>query len=298
MKEKWKDYMGISRNSFGGKKKALFFGYRNSKKMYKNSLKELFFFVAKSEKESVFASFRGSLSLEASLVIPILCMFLMSILLSVEMVRLQTNVFEALHQGVSVAFEEGKDENIISVSKEYIEKKERPYVVLKNGENGIKFTNKSSIESDGIIDIQADYSMKTFVDWIPLGNLNVSDSIHAHSFVGYKGNRYVGERVTEDDYVYVTETGIKYHLSSECTYIKLHPIAVDYRMLKEIRNNSGGKYYPCERCRPGKKGTIYITDDGECYHCDPGCSSLKRTVNVIPLKEALKNGYTPCSKCG
>ena len=290
--------MDIFSNSSGGRKKALFFGYGNNKKMYINSLKELFFFVAKSGKESVFASFRGSLSLEASLVIPILCMFLMSILLSVEMIRLQTNVFEALHQGTSVAFAKADDNEGILTAKNYLEKKERPYVVLKDGNQGIEFLNRSSIDTDGKIEIRADYAMRNFIDWIPLGKLKVTDSIYAHSFVGYRGGHYGDNADEDEEYVYVTETGNKYHLSSECTYIKLHPIAVDYSRIKEIRNNSGGKYYPCERCRPGKKGTVYITDDGESFHCDPGCSSLKRTVYLISLKEALENGYSPCSKCG
>lgn len=279
-----------------GKKNALFFWY--SKTTIKNLSKKNNVFVVCSEKESVFASFRGSMSLEASLVIPILLMFLMSILLSVEMVRLQSNVIEALHQGASVAFEKGNTCDAIEVARSFVEGKSRPYVVLKNQGVGLQLKDESSVEIDGYIRLEATYEMLPFVRWIPLGNLKTEDQIVAYSFVGYLGNSHIRQKETEDEYVFVTETGTKYHVMSECSYIKLHPTALDYSLLKKERNNSGGRYYPCERCRPSRSGIIYITKDGESFHSDMGCSSLKRTVSMIPLREARQSGYTACSKCG
>ena len=42
--------------------------------------------------------------------------------------------------------------------------------------------------------------------------------------------------------------------------------------------------------------TVYITDTGSKYHKD-GCFYLRKSKHPISLSEAIKNGYTPCSKC-
>ncbi|MCF0150560.1 MAG: phosphate acyltransferase PlsX [Firmicutes bacterium] len=101
-----------------------------------------------------------------------------------------------------------------------------------------------------------------------------------------------------EEYVYVTLSGSKYHNSSDCIYLKTTPVCIDYDELVVKRNNSGGKYYPCERCKRAYSGVVYITWEGSKYHSESDCPSLKRTVNIITLKEALDNGYSACSRCG
>ncbi len=82
----------------------------------------------------------------------------------------------------------------------------------------------------------------------------------------------------------------------ECTYLCVEIEAVKYEQIEDLRNFSGGKYYACERCRPLKAGTVYITSEGRSYHGQADCSSLKRTIYMVPLKEVAE--YDPCSKCG
>ncbi len=42
--------------------------------------------------------------------------------------------------------------------------------------------------------------------------------------------------------------------------------------------------------------TVYITKTGEKYHRD-GCQYLKKSRIPIDLIDAIRKGYTPCSKC-
>lgn len=42
--------------------------------------------------------------------------------------------------------------------------------------------------------------------------------------------------------------------------------------------------------------TVYITKTGAKYHAS-GCSSLKKSMIPISLKDAVSKGYEPCSKC-
>ena len=41
---------------------------------------------------------------------------------------------------------------------------------------------------------------------------------------------------------------------------------------------------------------LYITNQGDCYHKDLGCSGIKRTVRMIRLSEV--GTRRPCSRCG
>ena len=100
------------------------------------------------------------------------------------------------------------------------------------------------------------------------------------------------------EYVDVTRRGLKYHLSESCSYLNVHSRQVSYEELVNARNKNGGKYYPCERCRPSHSGSVYITEDGGSYHSRKDCYSLRRTIRIVPLKEAIDNGYSLCSKCG
>ena len=99
--------------------------------------------------------------------------------------------------------------------------------------------------------------------------------------------------------VYITETGKVYHITKECTHLKLSIKSIEASQLAKKRNKNGGKYYPCEICKPTKVGgedKIYITEQGNKFHSKIGCSGLKRTV--IPVKLEEMHGYRPCSRCG
>lgn len=255
---------------------------------------------AGAEKEGVFASLKGSMSLEASLVIPVFMFFLMTIILSIKMVKLQSDATEALHQEFAVMFEEASADYFGAAFTEYMNSLKNPYLMVRGGEGGINLVSNSSIDEDGIINIEATYVEKEFTNLIPVNLIyrTVTDRIYGHAFNGYvMGNEEDGGFL-EEEYVYVTEKGTRYHRNPDCSFIKIIPKAVDADEVDNLRNNAGGKYYPCARCGHLGAKVYYITDDGTSYHGDAGCPSLKRTVNMITLKEAISNGYLPCSKCG
>ena len=237
------------------------------------------------------------MSPEASLAIPIFMLFLMTILLGVEMVRLQTNVFEALHQGISAAMESRTDDVAAGTAVEYMNLKEYPYLCVEGGNTGLKFHTESDIENSGTIEFSADYGIKPFIRTIPIGHIKIEDAVFAHFFTGYIKSPANSEEKEASEYVYVTKSGTKYHRLSDCTHIKVCSYPIKIEKLGEKRNGNGGKYYPCEICHPDGTETVYITDTGDRYHSSAACPALRRTVFVIQLKEALKNGYTPCSKC-
>lgn len=258
--------------------------------------KRAFFFSSKKQK--------GSMALEASLALPIFLFFMMTVLLSLEAVRFQSNVQEAMHQaGNQYAFAgylaKYADQPLMSVEdrvKVYLGDQLHPYLCVSGGENGVKIQNLSAVQENGSIAFTAEYQIKPFIDWLPIGKIVIKDRFLSHTFTGYTGFEGREQEKQQETYVYVTKTGSKYHMSYECTYLRVQVRSADYDSLPSLRNQTGEKYYACLKCRPSKRGIVYITEDGNRYHSQSDCSALKRLVYMIPLSEA--DGFSPCSKCG
>lgn len=255
------------------------------------------------EKRALFFSSgmaKGSMAMEGSLVLPLFLFFMMTILLSLEAVRVQSNVLEALHQaGNRKAFEEygikyagwpGAERRI----KEYLDSQLYPYLCVAGGREGIVIKDLSGMGKNGEIEITAEYRLKPFISWLPVGEIKIKDRFLSHSWTGYSGGITQNDKEKEI-YVYVTRTGERYHLSYHCTYLNIKVSAVSYKQMEALRNKSGGKYYACRRCRPVEGGIVYISEDGSSYHGSSDCPSLKRTVYMIPLSEA--ESFGACGKC-
>ena len=108
------------------------------------------------------------------------------------------------------------------------------------------------------------------------------------------------ETETEETIVYVTANGEVFHRTKQCRILHIRPFAVSAAEVGTYRNNSGGKYYPCDYCCGGKavrEGLVYITDEGIRYHADRTCFEITRTVREIALSEAQEK-YRPCYYCG
>ncbi|MDE6202089.1 MAG: hypothetical protein K2G19_01280 [Lachnospiraceae bacterium] len=242
------------------------------------------------------------MALEGSIALPLFLFFMATILLSIEAVRFQSDVQEALHQvgnrnaavGFLVKYGDGQKNNAKEQIREYLESQIYPYLCVEGGNKGIYVQDFSWIEENGQIEISVEYKLRPFVRFLPIGEIRVQDRFLGHAWTGYCENLKDNEHVQEV-YVYITKTGTRYHMQYNCTYLKVQTQAVSYGQIASLRNQSGGKYYSCQRCKPGKGGLVYITSEGSSYHGKSDCSALKRTVYMIPLSEA--EGYGACSKC-
>lgn len=145
------------------------------------------------------------------------------------------------------------------------------------------------------VEIPDFYIWRAPISAISLPPVPMYSKLKVHTWTGYQEENGA---VQEEKMVYIADTGKVYHLKSTCSYLRVSLEAVSAKELPGRRNESGGKYYPCERCiEDGKTPSIvYITGSGDRYHGQITCGGLKRTVRMVPLSQI--KGWPACSRCG
>lgn len=252
------------------------------------------------ERASSFASSKGSLTIEAALAAPIFFLAVVCLVFLLEMISVQTVVKSALHHTAKEMAKEAyltpfilknkmKQEIISVIGEERLDRS-----IIYGGSNGLECSNSRMYGKTAIMELSVQYHFKipVLIFDIPVGTKE--ETVRVKGWTGYEKGGF-GE--SDEKIVYVTEHGVVYHDDPECTYLDLSIQAVGNAEIEKIRNESGGKYYPCEFCmRKGSAANVvFITDFGNRYHKSLTCSGLKRTVYAVELKDVYGRGG--CSKC-
>lgn len=270
---------------------------------------------------------RASVTLEAALVMPIFLYFLVNIMTLFDIVRIQTTMDAALHQagreigiyafdasfaartagGDSVQTDEGAPAAAGAVlSAGYASNRVRDYMerfcpnthCVVDGPAGIRFLRSGFLAEGDVIDLVASCRVQPLIKVFGFEQFSIESRYYGHAWTGYHvpGTESAPLQNGEEETVYMAKTGTVYHLSAGCTYLNPSARSVASEDIRTLRNDSGGKYYPCEVCGGGTGGSVIVTTHGDRYHASGSCSALARTVRAVPASEAA--GYRACSKCG
>lgn len=266
---------------------------------------------------------RAGMTVEASIVLPLFLFFFLNLGCAIEMIRLHGNLQLALWQvgskmavygyvldsgempensegwwgdlaGAVISATYVKGQMVDSAGAGYLN--ESP---LTDGTGSLQLWESEIFGSDDEMDIVVTYSVSPWARLAGFRSFRLANRYYAHIWNGYglSGSEETEETVQT---VYVTENGTVYHVSLECTHLNLSVRRVPAREIDDMRNQGGGRYYPCSRCTTGALVpiTFYITEEGDRYHYSADCSGLKRTTSSMTLEQALDAGYRPCSRCG
>ena len=165
--------------------------------------------------------------------------------------------------------------------------------IIAGGSSGMDCSASRMSVRTGIGTLNAEYQVKIPVPVFGIRPVKCRETMKIKAWSGYEKE---GLSDMGNDTVYVTENGLVYHKDYHCSYLDLSIRMTHMGTVSDLRNESGGRYYPCEHCMKGNAGTIYITNFGDRYHSSLSCSGLKRTIYAIPVSEAAGKGA--CSKCG
>ena len=294
--------------------KALYMGaakgtsYKNKNRIIKSLLQ-----VIRKE-----VSLTASMTLEASIALPLFIFFFANILMLFNIIKIQCDMEAALHQTGSemmlMAFDEKSAEDVIgmedsglstvigAVSTLYAQKNVENYLgeeltkgIVAGGE--LNFLSSRILLGDDYIDIVASYKVKPMIPVVGFKEFPVEARFFGHAWTGYDVTGGRSHESQDEEMVYVTEHGNAYHRDINCKYLKLSVRSIEYSGIKTERNADGSKYYACEYCgQQVKGGNVFITDYGTRYHSKVDCPGLKRKIYTIPISEV--GGKHPCSGCG
>lgn len=254
--------------------------------------------VRSSKKTSLSFLWKGSYTLEAAVVIPVVAIFFMTILFFFRVLQVQTQVQEALfYSSRKTACEASavSSEAALLVSAEAFFRKELssyelPDQYIYGGKRAITLAN-SRLSGDSV-SLQANYYMRLPITFFAVKGIAVQQQSKSYKWIGDR------ENTTEEDYVYITEHGTVYHRSRNCHYLDLSIQTATSGQIANLRNKNDHKYYACSECvvKNTQTGFLYLTDYGTRYHSSLSCSGLKRTIYLVSIEKV--GGKGPCGKCG
>ena len=269
-------------------------------------------------RKNAYFALKGSMTVEAAIVLPLFMFFFLNLLWMMEIFNLQSTLQMALRECGSelclyaYAYDRIVDEKEdtgleafvenITFSYLYVKEKVEEYAGVtylehspaKGGKDGLIYADSSVLQEGDVIDLVISYQAEPFI--------SIAGFHPGWFYARFYGRAWTGYDVSDRDngkeekYVYVTENASVYHWDRECSHIQLDIRKCGLEEAEALRNTDGDKYRPCELCITSNPDTVYITGDGNRYHSTAGCTGLRRTVYTMTLDRAAEL-YKECSRC-
>lgn len=258
-----------------------------------------------NKRASFFTSQKGSMTLEASLILPLFLIVLLLCISAAEFFMIHGQVAHGLKEA---AVEAATKEYAISRSKikgQTVQKGIAKATFLSSvnqkflngsglvgGSGGVALTSQLELNSNGEYEVSAKYVIQKKMPFLPTIRGVFTQKIKQKAMTGYEPKGDTDSK----EMVYVTPHESVYHTDLSCTHLSLS-ISVDSQVEKYLQGKTS--YKPCEKCtnhHSGPVSSLYVAKEGDAYHTDIGCSGLKRTVTIVD-KESVK-GRKPCERCG
>ena len=252
-----------------------------------------------SEKAFYRHSLCGSMTVEASLVLPLVFYVWIACVAWTSIVNVHTTMQHTLGEiAVEAAIASGSNEEIVrntsglnawirSLCLDDLEKGgiERVY--------DFDFSKSEILGNDSGILLNVRYRVKLLEGILPIPSLRLSNQVYTRGWTGGESKKEHSDfGMNAGESVYVSEYGHVYHTDRMCSHIHL--------TIYMVEESQTSNYIPCDKCSGSgtyRGQTFYITESGEHYHTRLGCSGLKRQVDYLPMTEVSTMGYRPCSRC-
>ena len=257
----------------------------------------------RSKRTSLLSSSGGSMTLEASLLIPIFVFLFLALASAGETLWIHGQIYH----GVTESAKEEAVYEYVLVKKNIpsmravllkqkfltaVDQKKLNRSSLAGGAQGIIFTGSHFQEDREVYEIRARYRIVYRLPFLPPFTGNYEQKIIQKAMTGYAE----GQKGADSGEVYITPYESVYHKDINCTHLSLS--IVSDSDVEKYRNGKT-RYRECERCTKYHKGDVsvlFIAKEGDAYHTDLGCSGLKRTVSK--KKKSGVEGMKPCERCG
>lgn len=188
----------------------------------------------------------------------------------------------------------------------FLSKSTLPDTIILGGKKQILIQPQGDCVDGDMVDLCAYYTCRIPVLFFQVDSFDVIQRSAMRKWTGQRADKRYGEKKEEGakeeqiQYVYITETGQRYHTHEDCTHIQLTVQSTILSQVLTLRNRSHAKYKPCEICIGNTVvadgAVVYYTNYGNRYHASGRCSGIKRTVKKVPMSE-VPEGMSICQKC-
>lgn len=242
---------------------------------------------------------KGSMTIEGAILLPFFLILMLNLYSIIDMLRLQAEVTWHLHQignemciyGYLIETYAADGNELtdwvgdVGFSYLYVKSKLEEKIEFPDS---VMFTTVSILE-EGKVELVLSYNYPLPV---PVGRMR---DIWLQS--KFEGWAWTGRALSsQEDLVYLTETGRVYHLYEDCGYLKLQIQECPASILDKVKEEGEIKWIPCLTCKEDEDDVVYITPKQGKYHFDRECSSLKRTVYTKKIDE-IQDRFVLCKRC-
>jgi hypothetical protein len=250
----------------------------------------------------------GSLAVEAAIFLPLFLIGVMTVGWLIQMVSVSEQAFHSLADETGALAAEASLPVLSPAFKNDAEKRIRD-------ENGWRMRSlslspvlyrvpyidtRSGTKHTDLISVSATWDMPIPLPPIFQRGLKSGGTVLCRAFVG-KDNKATPmpfsemEQNEDGTIVWVfPRAGERYH-GEDCVYIKNNPR--EMLLTSQVRRS----YDACSLCKPnaaGEGSLVYVFPRaGDAYHSG-SCHIVERYVISVSEKDAQKDGYTACGKCG
>lgn len=255
-------------------------------------------FRTKLERASAFTS-KGSLTLEAALVVPIFFFAMLCLVCLLETMAIRTSIKNALcsvgkeisqqaYVSPMIAASGIRERIVEQIGSEKIDRS-----IIAGGTKGLDCSESVSDWRSAIINLSVKYKIEIPILMFRISAIPCEETLRVK---GWTGDVSGSEGDGNQSVVFIADYGTVYHSKMSCTYLDISIRGIIAQTIGDARNASGGKYYACESC--GKEshcGILYVSDYGDRYHTSLNCRKIKRNVYAVPIESV--QGMGGCSKC-
>lgn len=241
----------------------------------------------------------GGVTVEAAIVLPLLLSAFVGILLWGKVFLVHQEIETALletarqlaRQEAMLTLKDQEGTGILGAAVLFSKNRKQGDEISGIEVSSVSLLGSEYREGTKEIYLKAEYIVKIPVLLLGTWRLPIQTSVIQKAWNGYVPRESNNQN---REYVYITEQGVAYHRDSQCYH--LH-VAIE--KVTDVHPYYRGEYSyrPCEYCVSGRmdKDSLYLSEDGECYHEDLLCRGLKRTVKFVAVE--FIDGRRPCSDC-
>ena len=206
---------------------------------------------------------RASITVEAAFALPLFIIFSMQLL----------SVFESKEASLLLSETFVREEIIRKAGTERINNS-----VISGGTLGLHLFRSDVATNGNNVNLVLTYRVEPWFSFHGIGGMTLVNRCSVKAWNGFEKEEADSGEEEDGQTVYVTRTGVAYHLYSDCTYIK----ADSHMVTKEELFFARSEEY-------------YVSKYGNRYHTDSSCKALVKDVEAIPLQDVGDRHL--CSKC-